>query len=449
MQRIEWIKRLADFIETALPSVCSMDELSHYVGISKAHMQRQFKLATGLSIGHYIRNRRLSRAAIDIANTDKSITDIAINYNFESQEAFDRAFRKLLGITPKSLKQQPSLANNLSLLPLTSKYLQLFPEIEKIIPQTVTIEPLQLHGVLQRYKRFQIDTQVEFDNNIKAMWEKFEQITEHWPVQDRRHFTLECRNTCSVNGDFTLMAMRTGETLAHPDLISFTLPQQQMLSFCLTSNSDTTEFLTYLYSVYLPKNGLHIDRLPILWESFENGDLHCNISVSKWKTLTPPKTLNYLDEQLFFLPSLRGQTRHKGIPFDKEQTVQRLEYLFGYWKSELANINIDNINEAKVLLIGDDLDKPFTPEFEFHSQLLTMTRNTHYDDDLVLPACSYLRALLTGTLTEISQSIEYIKYCAIPEMPFYSVHGYDILLEATPLLNKRYEIQLLLPVKKR
>ncbi len=94
MQRIEWVKKLADFIESTLPSVCSMDELSLQIGVSKAHMQRQFKIATGISIGHYIRHRRLSRAAIDIACTDKRIIDIAMDYDFESQEAFGRAFRK-------------------------------------------------------------------------------------------------------------------------------------------------------------------------------------------------------------------------------------------------------------------------------------------------------------------------------------------------------------------
>ena len=212
MQRIEWVKRLADFIEQTLPSVCSIDELSHYIGISKAHMQRQFKLATGLSIGHYIGHRRLSRAAIEIASTDKRIIDVAMDYDFESQEAFGRAFRKLFGITPKNLKNHPALALNLSTLPLTIKYLTLYPKIAAIVPKRVTIEPLQLHGVMQNYKSYQVDSRAQFNEKLANMWGRFDLITKNWPRQKRRLFTVECRNACSVdNGDFTMMAMCTGK----------------------------------------------------------------------------------------------------------------------------------------------------------------------------------------------------------------------------------------------
>ncbi|MCP5076681.1 MAG: AraC family transcriptional regulator [Psychromonas sp.] len=450
MQRIEWVKKLADLIESTLPRVYSMDELSLHIGVSKAHMQRQFKLATGLSIGHYLRNRRLSRAAIDIATTDKRIIDVAMDYDFESQEAFGRAFRKLLGITPKNLKNQPALANNLSTLPLTNKYLPLYPQIQKIKPQMVTIEPLQLNGVLQRYKSYQVGGQDEFDANLCNMWNKFEQIAQAWPEEDRRYFTVECRNACSVDsGDFTMMAMCTGTSLPDPELISFTLPQQQMLSFRLTSNEDTAEFATYLYSVYLPENNLHVDRMPVLWESFENGDLYCNLCVAKWQTLDPPKSLTHLDEQLYYLPTLTGNISYQAIPFSKQQTSQRLEYLLDVWEEQLATLCLDRANSNKLLLVGDKLDKPFTPEFEFHSWLLEIDKIAEPQDNLKLPTFSYLRATLTGTLTEIANAIEYIKYCALPEMPFYSVHGYEIIQEVTTLPENCYEMLLLLPVKKR
>jgi len=450
MLRTEWVKELADFIEDTLPSVCSMDQLSAYIGISKAHMQRQFKLATGLSIGHYVRNRRLSRAAIDIATTDKRIIDVAMDYDFESQEAFGRAFRKLLGITPKNLKNHPALAHNLSTIPLTSKYLQLYPQLKDIEPKVVTIEPLQLNGVLQRYKSYRIDGQQEFNNNLAMMWEKFDLVTKQWPTEARRLFTVECRNACSAeSGDFIMMAMCTGQSMPDPELISFTLPQQQMLSFCLPSNEDATELVTYLYSVYLPENNLYIDRMPVLWESFENGDLHCNVSVAKWQTLDPPKSLKQLDEQLYFLPTLTGQTSYQAIPLTKQQTSQRLEYLLAVWKDKLSTLSLDTDNPDKLLLIGDKLDKPFTPEFEFHSWILEVGEKADKHNKLKLPAFSYLRATLTGTITEIAEAIEYIKYRALPEMPFYSVHGYEIIKKVTTMPDNCYEVMLLLPVKKR
>lgn len=48
----------------------------------------------------YIRKRRLSCAAHDLLITSKRIIDIAVEYQFQSQESFTRAFKKMFGITP-------------------------------------------------------------------------------------------------------------------------------------------------------------------------------------------------------------------------------------------------------------------------------------------------------------------------------------------------------------
>ena len=217
-----------------------------------------------------------------------------------------------------------------------------------------------------------------------------------------------------------------------------------MLCFRLTSNADVTEFLTYLYSVYLPTHNQHINQMPTLWESFENGNLACNISVAQWQNMTPPKALISLSETPFQLPKLQGNITHQQIPFIKQQTFQRLEYLFDVWATHLDDLTLQD-NHGKVILIGDALDKPFTPEFEFHSQLLTVNAQPM---NLQLPTASYLRASLRGTLIEIAEAIESIKYCALPDLPFYSVHGYEIILQVTTLANERYAMQLLLPIKK-
>ncbi|PKF60800.1 hypothetical protein CW745_13070 [Psychromonas sp. psych-6C06] len=447
MQRIEWVKKLADFIEETLPSICSMDQLSTYINISKAHMQRQFKMATGLSIGHYIRNRRLSRAAIEIATTDKRIIDVAMDYDFESQEAFGRAFRKLFGITPKNLKKHPALANYLSTLPLTLKYLQRFPEIQKVVPQKVTMEALHLNGLPQRYKAYQLETKTQFTHSILDMWNRFEQISADWPTQERRYFTVEGRNACSFeNGEFTMMAMSTGEVNPHPELVSLDLSARDMVCFALPSSEDATEFLTYLYSAYLPDNNLHVNRMPILWELVNNSELHCYISLAQWQEGTTPKALQKLHSTLFQLPTIQGTSEHQAIPHTQHQTVQRLEYLFEYWQEQLPTLNLEANNQGTLLLLGDDLNKPFTPEFDFHSALLSISdQSTSFS----LSKASYLDASLVGTLSEIAEAIEHIKYWMMPELPFYPVHGYEIIPHVKRLNSSTYQVRYLLPVKKR
>lgn len=55
-----------------------------------------FKEVTGQAIGSYIRSRRLSRAAVALRLTSRPILDIALQYRFDSQQTFTRAFKSSL-----------------------------------------------------------------------------------------------------------------------------------------------------------------------------------------------------------------------------------------------------------------------------------------------------------------------------------------------------------------
>lgn len=69
-------------------------------GYSKWHLQRMFKDITGNAIGAYIRARRLSKAAVALRLTSRPILDIALQYRFDSQQTFTRAFKKQFAQTP-------------------------------------------------------------------------------------------------------------------------------------------------------------------------------------------------------------------------------------------------------------------------------------------------------------------------------------------------------------
>jgi hypothetical protein len=64
-----------------------------------------------MTLRDYIRMCRISRAALELRDTDARILDIAVAYGFSSQEAFTRAFVKAFHVTPhayrKSLRPIP------------------------------------------------------------------------------------------------------------------------------------------------------------------------------------------------------------------------------------------------------------------------------------------------------------------------------------------------------
>lgn len=79
-------------------------ELANKFGYSYYHFCHVFRAVNGMSVGEYLRDRRLNKAAIDIT-ADKSITSIAFDAGFETLSGFTRAFTKRFGISPSEYKK--------------------------------------------------------------------------------------------------------------------------------------------------------------------------------------------------------------------------------------------------------------------------------------------------------------------------------------------------------
>ena len=89
-----------EFIEKNLFNKLSMDIIAQSAAVSTYHYCRIFKAIVGDSVIEYVRKRRLSEAADLLARTDTSILSIALQCQFESQEAFTRTFKQYFNETP-------------------------------------------------------------------------------------------------------------------------------------------------------------------------------------------------------------------------------------------------------------------------------------------------------------------------------------------------------------
>lgn len=103
----EWneiVQKMIGWVEENIEDRSPLLNLSKQIGYSPYYCSNQFHSITGMTLRDYIAGRRVSRAAIDLRDTDERILDIAIKYGFSSQEAFTRAFVKAFGITPKKYR---------------------------------------------------------------------------------------------------------------------------------------------------------------------------------------------------------------------------------------------------------------------------------------------------------------------------------------------------------
>ncbi len=96
----EYIQQMIDWIEKNLRKGFSLEKLSHYMGYSPYYCSFKFHQATGVSIRRYVLLRRLYLSTEELTNGRK-IIDIAMDYDYSSQEAYGRAFKTVFGIIPK------------------------------------------------------------------------------------------------------------------------------------------------------------------------------------------------------------------------------------------------------------------------------------------------------------------------------------------------------------
>lgn len=133
MKLLQSINESIRFIENNLTNDICVEDVTKCVHTSNSHFQRIFSLVTGISIGEYIRNRRLSLAGHDILHKDCNITDIAIKYQYDTYEGFSKAFTRFHGMTPSKVKNSNMLNRFYSALTISISIQGGFDMTNKII----------------------------------------------------------------------------------------------------------------------------------------------------------------------------------------------------------------------------------------------------------------------------------------------------------------------------
>lgn len=94
------MRKALDHIERHLHEDLTIEAVAAVTGFSISHFHSIFHRVTGCTPAEHIRRRRLSCAAIDLALSRRRVLDIALDYQFQSQEVFTRAFKQYFGVTP-------------------------------------------------------------------------------------------------------------------------------------------------------------------------------------------------------------------------------------------------------------------------------------------------------------------------------------------------------------
>ncbi len=98
------MRNALDYIEANIDGDISIKRAAEAAASSPFHFQCMFSMLTGMTVADYIRKRRLTLSAQELAAGKCRVIDAALKYGYKTPESFSKAFRKLHGITPARAK---------------------------------------------------------------------------------------------------------------------------------------------------------------------------------------------------------------------------------------------------------------------------------------------------------------------------------------------------------
>lgn len=106
MDWLTGIQNAINYIEEHLTEEIDYEEVAKEAACSNFYFQRIFGILCGISLGDYIRNRRLTLAGDELSASDDKVIDIALKYGYESPESFTRAFARFHGVYTLGSKER-------------------------------------------------------------------------------------------------------------------------------------------------------------------------------------------------------------------------------------------------------------------------------------------------------------------------------------------------------
>lgn len=264
MNYLNNVQKSIDYIEANLTKEIKVSDIENVSGLSTYHFLRIFHASTGDTLGSYLRLRRLTEAASRLLETKDRILDIAIDFQFNSQEAFTRAFKDQFSLTPARYR-----LNNKKLVMFMKKALcassinYLLENKDVMEYKIVDMDELKLVGMVTK-------TTMR-DNKIPALWQKFNPSvnTISCGTQDGASYGVCLYNpnfgTTSFSEDSEyeyLAAISVKEFKNVPEcMITRVIPAHKYAVFTHKGDLKNLQMTyDYIYGTWVDKSGYTIDH---------------------------------------------------------------------------------------------------------------------------------------------------------------------------------------------
>lgn len=241
-------------IEMKVHEALNLTDLANLCAVTPYHMIRAFRIATGYSPMAYLRERRLSLAAQELADGNRDILSVALDAQYGSHEAFTRAFASYFQCLPSTIRKKRSISGLALMEPLQMKT-ALIIDLEP--PVVEHISAMTIAGISSRFS---------YDNTseIPSLWRRFNMQCEA-PLLGDRAFGV-CYDGDDA-GHFRYMAgavLKAGEQPPQ-GMDTVSVPAGRYAMFTYSGHVSGLPKVTYtIWNKSLPDSGLEPRSAPEL-----------------------------------------------------------------------------------------------------------------------------------------------------------------------------------------
>ncbi|AWB44108.1 AraC family transcriptional regulator [Paenibacillus sp. CAA11] len=252
----ERIQASIDYMEEHLTEELSIAEIAAKSLFSPFHYQRLFQAISGFSVQSYIRHRRLSEAAVLLKETEARVLEIAVAFQYGSQEAFSRAFAAQFGITPAKYRKEQASVKLQKRMNFVDYRIQGRDVLTMQKPHIIQLEQTLIVG----HEYLTSLRENQHYREIPGFYQDFGQNAYFMRIEDKAAPDMSYGIACRFqdNGDFSFIVGEAVTQLPEEPgegLMCFVLPGGKYAEFSSSSQPDGVQNIRdYIYGTWLPNS---------------------------------------------------------------------------------------------------------------------------------------------------------------------------------------------------
>lgn len=242
-----------EYIEDNLEEKLTIENVASFANYSSYHFQRMFAGAVGVSLGTYIRRRRLTKAALQLKDSSDRLIEIALEAGFETQESFTRSFKNMFGTTPNDFRKNQDFSKVRSMQELDLEFLQhIKNDGVNLEPEYVEKDGFTVIGIRKSFR--------QADSKIPELWDNlFSRINEIATIKSKEAFGLceEIWEDGKIGDAFHYMAaIPVSENSIPPEgMEKKSIPNSKYAIFTHKGPLSTLDKTTrYIWGMWLPQS---------------------------------------------------------------------------------------------------------------------------------------------------------------------------------------------------